>query len=117
MDGEPERVVPMSPRQATEHIRNCARNDEFDIHWTGHAKVQMKERSLFMGDVLYILKNGFIHEEAVPATRVGSFKFKMECKTPNSNNRAVRVVIIPFSGQCAAKVVSVMWVDESLAGS
>ena len=71
----------------------------------------MLERDLIMGDALHVLKHGFVYEEAEPAMR-GFFKYKMECNTPNSNGRTVRVVVIPSVNKAAFKIVSVMWADE-----
>lgn len=45
-------------------------------------------------------------------TRDGLFKYAIECETPNSFGRVVRVVVIPSSAGTGLKVVSVMWVDE-----
>jgi hypothetical protein len=72
----------------------------------------MEERDLVMGDVLYLLKNGFVYEEPEPSTNKRFYKYCMESKTPNSRNRAVRVVVIPDQYRCELKIVTVMWVDE-----
>lgn len=102
---------PWSPGEATKNLREKARGD-VDVCWTKHAKEQMAERDLLMGDVLYVLKNGFVYEEGEPATRPALFKYKMECTTPNSGGRNVRVVLIP-SSSTRLKIVTVMWVDEN----
>lgn len=73
----------------------------------------MAERDLIVGDVLYVLKNGFVRMEPEPATREGFMRYAMETRTPNSNSREVRVVAIPDRAQCWIKIVSVMWVDET----
>lgn len=107
---------PWPPRKATETIRKRAADDAFHIRWTMHAGEQIKERGLIMGDVLHVLKHGFVYEEGEQSTRKGLFKYKMESTTPNSNNRRVRVVVIPSPRACEAKIVSVMWVDEPRQG-
>jgi hypothetical protein len=76
----------------------------------------MADRSLTIGDVLYILKNGFVHAEAEPATTYGFFKYLMECSTPNTNNRSVRIVVIPSPSKQEVKIITVMWVDEPYQG-
>ena len=112
----PVEPVPWTPVEATEKIRRYAREDNFSISYTFHAKDQMADRDLTTGDVLYVLKNGFVYEEAEAATQYGMFKYQMVCRTPNSNNRDIRVVTIPSPQACAAKVVTVMWVNEPIQG-
>lgn len=65
-----------------------------------------------MGDMLHVLKHGFVHEEGEESSRPGFYKYKMECTTPNSDNRTVRVVVIPSPSVNEAKIISVMWVDQ-----
>ncbi len=72
----------------------------------------MAERGLIVSDVLYLLKNGFVYENAEPATRKGYYRYKMECRTPNSGSRRVRVVVIPEKRGCLLKLITIMWVDE-----
>ena len=71
----------------------------------------MQERSLIAGDILYILKNGFVYEDAEASTKQGFFKYKLNCKSPNSGVRTVRIIAIPDSVRCQVKIVTVMWVD------
>jgi len=82
------------------------------ISYKKHAIERLQERGLIMGDILYVLKNGFVLMEPVPSTRAGFNKYAMESKCPNGGNRAVRVIVIPDKRLCALKIVSVMWVDE-----
>jgi len=100
----------MSPAEATLNIRAKALADP-SIHYTSHARGRIRERGLIMGDVLHVLKYGTIYETAEPSSREGWFKYQMECPTPNSGRRSVRVVIIP-SHSANIKIVTVMWVDE-----
>lgn len=71
----------------------------------------MAERKLLMGDILHVLKNGYVFEDGQPTTQAGCFKYRIECTTPNSGGRTVRVVLIPSSSD-AIKIVTVMWRDE-----
>jgi Domain of unknown function (DUF4258) len=103
---------PWPPGQATKSIREKARDEALVLLWTEHAKDQMADRDLIMGDVLHVLKNGFVYADAEPSTRPGLFKYAMESKTPNSGNRVVRVIAIPSPQACEVKVVTVMWADE-----
>jgi hypothetical protein len=71
----------------------------------------MAARDLLMGDVLHVLKHGFVYDEAERATQIGLFKYKIESATPNCFGRTVRVVVIP-SMSSEVKIVTVMWKDE-----
>jgi hypothetical protein len=97
------------PAEATQQINECARHDP-TIALTLHAKEQMSDRGLIMGDVMHLLKWGFVYEDPEDATR-GHFKYRVEGTTPNSDGRTVRSVVIP-SGDCHLKIVTVMWRDE-----
>lgn len=108
---------PWSPRQATDFIRSIGRNERLQLSYKRHASEQMLARGLIMGDVLFLLKYGFVHEEPSPAARKQLYRYKLEGKTPNSANRIVRAVVIPDWRHMAIKVITVMWVDEPLASS
>jgi Domain of unknown function (DUF4258) len=103
---------PWKPADATDEIRRIARIDEMRLTRRDHAVDQMTERELIMGDLLYLLKNGFVYEDPEPSTQKGLYKYKMESKTPNSGDRSVRAVVIPDPKRCWLKVITVMWVDE-----
>lgn len=97
---------------ATESIQDMAKSPKFGIHYKLHARERLTERNLIMSDVLFVLKNGFVHADAVKSTREGYHKYAMECRSPNSGGREVRVIVIPDSKTCKLKIVTVMWVDE-----
>lgn len=103
---------PWSPANATDEIRKLAANGGFKITLREHARERMFERDLSMGDVLYVLKNGFVFEQPVSATQPGLWKYSIETRSPNSGNRVVRVVVIPDVTRLWAKVVTIMWADE-----
>src|SRR3954452_10995687 len=105
-------VKPWSPGKATDRIRALASDDAFDLYYTGHARDQMSARDLLVGDVLHVLRYGFVFEEGSLSTRAGFFKYAMECRTPNSGSRTVRVIVIPAPQNCSAKIITVMWADE-----
>jgi len=75
----------------------------------------MLSRDLILGDVLHVLRPGFVYAEGQPSTRSGFFKYAMECRTPNSGSRTVRVIVIPAPQGCSAKLVTVMWADEPMS--
>lgn len=106
----------LNPARATEQIRKKRNSKHFEILWTAHAGDQMSERGLILGDVLHLLKTGFVYVSGESASKIGLFKYKMEAVTPNSNGRTVRAIVIPATND-SLKIVSVMWVDESGQGS
>lgn len=99
-------------KEATENIRKMAKSTDFGIHYKLHARERLAERNLIMSDILFVLKNGFVHTSAVRSTREGYHKYAIECRSPNSGGREVRVIVIPDSKTCKLKIVTVMWVDE-----
>jgi hypothetical protein len=100
----------LGPAAATRFIREKF-GPSLGLRYTKHARERMQERGLIVSDVLHVIKQGFVYEEGEPSTREGIFRYKMECVTPNSNGRTVRLILIP-SQSCWIKVVTVMWVDE-----
>ncbi len=79
-----------------------------------HAIEQIKQRDLILDDVLYVLKRGFVYEKGEPSARPGYFRYKMECKTPNSGRRTLRVVVVPSTEKREATIVTAMWADEPI---
>jgi hypothetical protein len=79
----------------------------------------MEDRSIIVSDVLFVLKFGFVLTAPEAATKPGFFRYGMENKTPNSDSRDIRLIIIPDEKKSMIKLVTVMWVDElsSRAGS
>ena len=72
----------------------------------------MAERELIMGDLLYVLKNGYVYAPPEQATQPDLWKYCIETGSPNSGNRVVRVVVIPDASRLWAKIITVMWADE-----
>lgn len=103
---------PWLPADATTIIRTMALNRNLGLFLKVHAKGQMSDRGIIMSDVLYILKNGFVYEDPRPATQNGFFRYAIESKSPNSESRSIRLIIIPEESACNFKLVTVMWVDE-----
>ena len=108
---------PWTPAQATDRIRAMARNEAFTLSYKiMHTRKQLEERSLFISDILYILRNGFVFTDPIEATRRGFYRYAMECRTPNSGQRDVRVIVIPALNECEGKIVTIMWADEPIVG-
>lgn len=92
--------VPWDKKTATENIRNMSRSKNFGINYKLHARDRLTERNLIMSDVLFVLKNGFVHTNAVKSTREGYHKYAIECRSPNSGGREVRIIVIPDFKAC-----------------
>jgi len=107
-----EIAEPWNPAQATERIRSIA-SGNVCLSYKRHALDQLDERGLIMGDLTFLLKNGFVYEPAEGATRPPFWKYQIQCTTPNSKSREVRAVVIPDWKRKEIKVVTVMWADEA----
>ena len=81
---------PWTPAQGTERIRAIAQSEEMSLAWKDHAKDQLTDRGLIMGDLHYLLRNGFVYEPAEEATSEPFWKYQIQCTTPNSKSREVR---------------------------
>lgn len=71
----------------------------------------MRERDIIMGDLLFLLRTGFVYDAPTPATREGFFRYAVEGTSPSSDGRSIRTIVIPSEG-CELKIVTVMWRDE-----
>ena len=100
-----------TPANATQRINACAKSDRLTLAFAAHVHDRLEERDLIMADLLHLLKTGFVYDDPEPSTREGHFKYRVEGKTPNSDGRTVRAVVIP-STDCALKIVTIMWRDE-----
>ena len=101
---------PWSIAVATQKINETARSDRLDLSFKLHAIDQMRDRGLVMGDVLHVLKFGFVLNDPQPATQPGFFKYVVTAETPNGDGRKIGVVVIP-DGQNQLKIITVMWRD------
>lgn len=110
-------VEPWKPSEATRRIREAACSKDLKLHWTNAVRVKLNEIELQMGDALYAMKNGFVLRPGAPSSRGCLFKYAIEASTPNSNNRTVRVVVIPSANKHELKIVDVMWADEPIIKS
>jgi Domain of unknown function (DUF4258) len=103
---------PWVPARASISINEIARNKQCDFSYTKHAKDRLDERRLITSDVMYVLKNGHVYEEPEASTMKGFYKYKVECQSPNSGARFLRVVVIPDRKSCQLKMITIMWRDE-----
>lgn len=103
---------PWKPRIATDEIRAIARSPRLALAYKLHAQDQLLERNITSSDVLFVLKFGFVLLEPESATRPGFYRYAIENKTPNSDSRDIRLIVIPDKKAVLVKIVTVMWVDE-----
>lgn len=106
-------VAAWSPSRATEAIRRYAASPGLAVSYKVHATEQLAKRDLTMGDVLHVLKTGYVYADATAATQAGRFKYAMEGTSPNSKGRSLRVIVIPSHCRPEMKIVTVMWVDKT----
>ena len=106
----PEPAEAWRPADATIRINACAQDDGLALSLTRHAREQMDARDLLVGDLMHLLRRGFVYDLPEPATR-GYWKYKVEGTTPNSDGRTVAAIVIPAHG-LELKIVTVMWRDE-----
>lgn len=104
---------PWEPADATNCIKDIAKDPHFSIAYKLHAKDRMSERNLIISDILYALRNGFVYATGRPCEKTnGYYKYMIESTTPNSGGRNIRLVCIPNAALKKIKLVTVMWVDE-----
>lgn len=105
----PKKPQAWKSADATSRINACARSDELTLHFQVHAKERLAERDLTTVDVLHVLKWGFVYDDPV-LSDFGFYKYAIEAKTPNSDGRTVRLIVV--AGESEIKLISVMWRDE-----
>ena len=97
---------------ATKKINTMAKSFRLKLVYTHHAQEQMDRRNLTIGDLLHVMKYGFVLEEPEPSTRKGFYKYSIEGRTPNSGSRKLKLIVIPDEEKCGIKFITVMWKDE-----
>lgn len=111
-----EKKQPWAPGDATLTINSIAKDENHSLSYTYHAKTRLLERGLIMSDLLYVLKNCMVYDAPTSddvSSIAGRYKYKIECQTPNSESRTVRVIVIPDQKSREMKVITIMWRDES----
>ena len=78
--------------EATQHINTIAKNLYTNLIYTDHAEERMDEREITIGDIMQVLKRGYVLGEIEPATR-GRHKYPIEGLSPNSP-RTIRLIVI-----------------------
>ena len=106
---------PWPPAEATDRFRAMVQDPNFDLGLKLHAEDQMAERGIFMPDVLYAIRHGFVYGDAAPAKQPGLYRYTLKGPTPNSGGRNIKVVLIPSMHKSWAKIITVMWADEVVA--
>ncbi len=87
---------------------------DYKTKWvlTGRVKERFQERNLLIADIRYLLKFGYVYDDAEESTKNGFWKYKVEGTTPNSETRTLLVVIIPDFQHRTIKMVTVHWKDN-----
>ena len=103
---------PWNPTDATNAIRMIARHPAFSLAYKVHARDRRLERGLLNSDIIFLLQQGFVYDEANPAKSKGYFTYRVLGHTPNSDGRRLAAVTIPSIRSYKIKLVTVMWEDE-----
>lgn len=103
---------PWSPADATICINALGKSDDLTVSFQDHAEDRLDERDLLFGDVLHVLKFGFVLTDCHQATRPKYYKYRIQSPTPNSGSRSVALIVIPDAKALEVKIVTVMWQDE-----
>ena len=102
----------LMPAKATEKIRELAADDLTNWVQRIHFKKRLLERSLIVADVRYLLKHGYVYDDAEESSQDGFWKYKVEGKTPNSHNWSLVVVIVPDFDTKMIKFITIFWKDK-----
>jgi hypothetical protein len=108
------RPQPWKPADAARIFNDMASDLDMDIKVTDHAQERMDERNLDLGDALYVLSRGTVHDDAEYDRKHRSFVYLIIGKSPNSGPRFVRCVVAPARDPklCRITLISIMWRDE-----
>lgn len=103
---------PWNATKATYRLREMGAHPALSVAYKLHATERLAERSIIVSDVLYLIRNGFVYSDPIPAKTVGYYRYEIVCRTPNSGGRELCVVVIPSYNTMTMKIVTVMWRDE-----
>lgn len=103
--------TPLPPAKATKYINQIASSDTCDIAITNHFSEKLSERNLQMGDAMMLMRTGFIYNSPVESTQPGLWKYEINGKTPNSQNRQLGMIVIPDFDKNMIKLVTIFWID------
>ena len=102
----------LSSAKATKEINKLACDPLCNLSKSPHAEERLEERNILTGDLLYLLKKGFIYDVAEASTRKDLWKYRIEGVTPNSNGRTITAIIVPDFKTKHIKIVTCFWKDE-----
>lgn len=103
---------PWENADATDYLRQMGNDARLSFVTTLHYKEQLLARGFIQSDVLYLLKNGFVYEPPRKSTDKKLYKYAIQGKTPNSEGRFARLVVIPDFIGVTIKAVTIMWIDD-----
>ena len=102
----------LTPSVTTEKIWTLASGDNANWLTADHYKKQLNQRDIISSDIKHLLRTGYVYAEGTESSVSGLWKYRMEGKTPNSNNRTIAVVVIPDFSDRSIKFVTVFWRDS-----
>jgi len=102
----------LTPSVTTEKIWTLASGDNANWLTADHYKKQLNERDIISSDIKHLLRTGYVYAEGTESLVSGLWKYRMEGKTPNSNNRTIAVVVIPDFSDRSIKFVIAFWRDS-----
>ena len=103
----------LSPGKATQQINRLSKKDFFTLSKTTHAEENLTKHEMLSGDLLYLLRNGFIYDAPEQATQPKLWKYIIESATPNSGGRTLCAVIIPDIEKNHIKIETCYWKDKN----
>ena len=95
---------PLTPVEATNKIREIARNSE-NVMVTTHTIERMEERDFSMRDLLELLRNGYVDEDAQYNAEKQEYKYKIARVVDTRTAAAITVII----DDQKVLVITIMW--------
>jgi len=95
----------LSPAKATKEINKLASDPLCNLSKSPHAEDRLEERTILTGDLLYLLKNGFIYELAEASTRKDFWKYKIEGVTPTQTGAQSLLLLFRILRQNISKLL------------
>lgn len=95
---------PLTPEEATNKIREIA-TDSANVSVTMHTQERMEERDFTMRDLLELLRNGYVDDEAQYNAEKNEYKYKI-ARVIDSRTAAAITVILDNQ---RLLIITIMW--------
>lgn len=95
---------PLTPEEATNRIREIA-SDSANVLVATHAQERMEERDFTMRDLLELLRNGYVDDEAQYNAEKNEYKYKI---TRVVDSRTAAAITVILNNQ-RLLIVTIMW--------